>query len=118
MSILAQTSGLVLDARDPAALADFYQKAAGWEVTSSGPDGASLTGGPLPVTLQRVEDYRTPPWPGSAAAIHLDFVVADVDQAVDALVALGATKPDTQPGGSGWTVLTDPEGHPFCIMTG
>ncbi|MFB4274053.1 hypothetical protein ACBJ59_02065 [Nonomuraea sp. MTCD27] len=24
--------------------------------------------------------------------------------------------PNVQPGGAGWTVLVDPEGHPFCLM--
>ncbi|MFG2088608.1 VOC family protein [Spirillospora sp. NPDC048824] len=32
--------------------------------------------------------------------------------------ALGASRPEFQPGGGEWTVLTDPEGHPLCIAEG
>ena len=46
---------------------------------------------------------------------HVDLEVADVTRAVDRCLELGATKPDFQPGGKSWTVLTDPGGHPFCL---
>ena len=36
------------------------------------------------------------------------------DTAERELLELGATKPADQPGET-WTVLLDPEGHPFCL---
>ncbi len=47
--------------------------------------------------------------------MHLDFSVVDLDESVERLKALGATKPDHQPGGEKWVVLIDPVGHPFCV---
>jgi Glyoxalase-like domain len=49
---------------------------------------------------------------------HLDFTVAEVNQAVTELLALGATKPDFQPGDGQWVVLADPEGHLLCLAAG
>ncbi|WP_461012378.1 VOC family protein, partial [Streptomyces capparidis] len=43
------------------------------------------------------------------------FRVPDVEGAVEELLALGAGRPEFQPGGKEWVVLTDPEGHPFCL---
>ena len=66
----------------------------------------------------RVAGYEPPDWPDSAAPkrYHLDLHVADVADAVQRCLELGASKPDFQPGdGQRWTVLLDPAGHPFCV---
>lgn len=114
MAVL-EANTLYIDCADPAALAAFYQKATGWELTSADADSAALQGGPIAVGFTRVAAYTAPAWPQDPAHLHLDFSVSDVDAAVDELVGLGATKPQFQPGGSDWVVLLDPEGHPFCI---
>jgi hypothetical protein len=46
--------------------------------------------------------------------MHLDFQVADLDEAVAAAVALGATVAGHQPQ-QNVRVLLDPAGHPFCL---
>jgi len=46
--------------------------------------------------------------------LHLDVAVDDLEVAVTASVALGATIADYQPQDS-VRVLLDPEGHPFCL---
>ena len=33
-------------------------------------------------------------------------------------VVVRATRPGFQPGGDSWVVLTDPEGHAFCLVAG
>jgi predicted enzyme related to lactoylglutathione lyase len=117
MSVLDQLSTVVLDCADPVALAAFYQQATGWELTYSDKDFASLGAGDARPGLAfvRVDGYQAPQWPEGAKYQHLDFTVADLDTAVDALVALGASRPDTQPGEGRWVVLTDPQGHLFCL---
>lgn len=78
-----------LDCADPAELAEFYLR---------------LLGGRLLV------------WPGSSI-VHLDLTAGDeLEEPVRRAVALGARRADPQPG-TGWTVLLDPAGHPFCITT-
>ncbi|MBK3645228.1 VOC family protein [Streptomyces sp. NPDC001260] len=51
--------------------------------------------------------------------VHLDLQPQDRtrDEEVDRLLALGATLVDDRrnPDGTGWAVLTDPEGNEFCV---
>ena len=48
-----------------------------------------------------------------AVALHLDFAVEDIDEAEGMLLELGAAKPEHQPDGDRFRVLTDPAGHPL-----
>ncbi|TNC23131.1 VOC family protein [Amycolatopsis alkalitolerans] len=110
-------STVVIDCADPAGLAAFYAKVTGWDITSSDADTAYLSDkGAIQLGFQRIAGYRSPGWPDDAKHFHLDFGVTDVEAAVPELLALGAAKPEFQPGGADWTVLTDPEGHPFCLV--
>ncbi|WP_158070378.1 VOC family protein [Nocardiopsis sp. CNR-923] len=53
--------------------------------------------------------------------LHLDLSAAPEstrDQETQRLIDLGATLIDDRraPDGTGWTVLTDPEGNEFCVV--
>ncbi|MET7338414.1 VOC family protein [Nonomuraea sp. NPDC005650] len=111
-------TSIVFDCADPAALASFYAQATGWRIAPGDADFVSLEGGPVSVGFQRVDGYQGPGWPNGGKHAHLDFTVPDVEVAKKELAELGATVPGFQPGGADWTVLVDPEGHPFCIMGG
>ncbi|WP_338493986.1 VOC family protein [Streptomyces sp. SJL17-4] len=118
MPVLEQLTTVVVDCADPVALAAFYQKATGRELTYSAEDFASLGGdstGPG-LAFVRVEGYQAPQWPEGDKHLHLDFTVPDLDHAVEELLALGAFRPAFQPGEGQWVVLTDPQGHPFCLI--
>ncbi|WP_026413599.1 VOC family protein [Actinomadura oligospora] len=118
MSVLTKVGTVVLDCADPAALAEFYRKATGWEVTYSDDDVIYIGDGSGPqLAFQRIEGYEAPAWPGPAKQAHLDFTVEDMEAAAEELVALGAGRPDVQPGDGEWVVLTDPAGHPFCVAS-
>ena len=62
-----------------------------------------------------------PVWPEEPGAqqqmAHLDFVVQkdEMHQAVAHAVACGAKVAETQ-FSDHWTVMIDPEGHPFCFV--
>ncbi len=111
--------GLVIDCPDPSALADFYQRLLGmrrvqdedgWVVIGDAPDRPGLA-------FQRVPEHQPPEWPDPARSqqMHLDIMVADIDEAEAEALALGATR---LPGGSGhFRVYADPAGHPFCLVT-
>ncbi|MEU6751905.1 VOC family protein [Spirillospora sp. NPDC046719] len=117
MTVRTELTTIILDCADPKALAEFYRHLTGWEITQSDGDTAYLGDGPVQLAFQRVDGYKGPGWPADGKHAHLDFKVDDVDEAVRRFEALGAAKPEFQPGAGGWTVLTDPEGHPFCIMS-
>jgi hypothetical protein len=113
---IARIGSFVLDCPDPAALASFYGGLLDWkpdldqrwaEVRSD--DGQSIA-------FQQVDDYTAPDWPGQGQPqqVHLDVEVDDLDAAEAAVLGLGATKHEHQPGTT-FRVFLDPAGHPFCL---
>ena len=109
-----------LDCPDPLGLARFYSELTGWPI-EDGSDAEWTTlkspnGGPT-LAFQGVEDHRPPNWPGSEhpQQLHLDFDVPDLDAGEQAVLAIGATKAEHQPGES-FRVFLDPAGHPFCLV--
>lgn len=122
MSPQLELVAITLDCPDPPALAAFYQQATGFEPhPKSDADFAGLIRADgLFIGFQRVADHRAPSWPDQVVPqqLHLCFKVAEsLDEAEARLLALGAGKPDHQPHGDRARVLTDPAGHPFCIVT-
>ncbi|WP_240662233.1 VOC family protein [Streptomyces sp. WAC 06738] len=114
-------SAITLDCPDPPLLAAFYQQATGLTLhPKSDADFAGLTGaGELVIGFQRVDGYRAPTWPTQAVPqqLHLCFTIEeDLAEAEARLLSLGAAKPQGQPQEDRWRVLTDPAGHPFCIV--
>jgi catechol 2,3-dioxygenase-like lactoylglutathione lyase family enzyme len=122
MPPLMKLTAITLDCSDPEALAAFYQQATGLDLhPRSHGDFAGLTREDgLFIGFQRVDHYEAPRWPDQKVPqqIHLDFAVDDLDEAEALLLELGATKPEYQPGGDRWRVLSDPAGHPFCLTRG
>ena len=117
---IARFPTFVIDCPDPVALSDFYAALLGWEVQADDPDqdwiDVKPADGSSCLSFQQVEDYRAPEWPGqeSPQQMHLDVVVDDLDEGEKAVIAIGATKAETQPGTT-FRVFLDPAGHPFCL---
>ncbi|WP_148572731.1 VOC family protein [Nocardioides caldifontis] len=113
---IARYPTTVLDCPDPAPLAEFYAALLDWKVEPGDDwiDVKSEQGQCL--SFQKVDDYRAPEWPGQQVPqqMHLDVVVDDLDTAEAAVVELGATKHEHQPGTT-FRVFLDPAGHPFCL---
>ncbi|MFG2921968.1 VOC family protein [Streptomyces sp. NPDC048305] len=112
---------ITLDCPDPMALAEFYRQATGYEPhpKSDGEFAGLNREDGLFMGFQRVEDHRPPSWPGQSVPqqLHICFRVAEsLDAAEARLRELGAGKPEYQPLGDKARVLTDPAGHPFCIV--
>ncbi|MET9519470.1 VOC family protein [Streptomyces sp. NPDC002994] len=123
MPLQMKLSAITLDCPDPLALAAFYQQATGLERhPKSNADFAGLNREDgLFIGFQRVDDYRAPSWPDQTIPqqLHICFKVEeDLDEAEAQLLELGAGKPDHQPLEDKWRVLTDPAGHPFCLLRG
>ncbi|MFW6695167.1 VOC family protein [Streptomyces sp. MAR4 CNX-425] len=123
MPLRMKLRAITLDCPDPSALAAFYEQATGLPPhPGSNADFAALDyGNGLILGFQRVDGHRAPTWPTQVVPqqSHLCFAVAEnLDEAEARLLALGAGKPGTQPEETRWRVLTDPAGHPFCIVRG
>ena len=113
---IARFPTTVLDCPEPAALAAFYAAMLDWKV-EEGDDWVDVRAdyGQC-LSFQRAEGYRAPEWPGQDVPqqMHLDVVVDDLDTAEAAVLELGATKHEHQPGTT-FRVFLDPAGHPFCL---
>jgi predicted enzyme related to lactoylglutathione lyase len=108
--------GLVLDSRDPEALAPFWATALGYVVAGSLenyvlllPDGRD---GPR-LLLQRVPETKD-----HKNRMHLDIEVDDIEALASRLLALGATRLNAdvlEEHDCSWIVMADPEGNEFCL---
>ena len=108
---------LDLECADPSVQAEFYRQVLGWDITLSQDDYSEISNGATRILFTRRDGYEGPGWPDSPTPkrYHLCMRTDDVTTAVSRCLELGASKPELQPGGDTWTVLTDPAGHPFCL---
>ena len=114
-------SELVIDSRDPEALARWWSAVLGYEELSRDDDGAieigpaAGFGGPAPtLVFAPVAD----PTRGKRR-LHIDVSPTDRDQDAELqrLLDLGAVTADVgQTGEENWHVLADPEGNEFCLL--
>lgn len=116
---VGQLASISLDCPDADLLAGFYSRLLGLEEAFATPDRGviALAGAGPMLTLMRVDEYVAPSWPEGPQhkQLHLDIAVEELDRAMDAAVALGATPTTHQPAPGQWRVLLDPVGHPFCL---
>ena len=115
---IARFPSLVIDCPDPVALATFYGALLDWPVTTLDYGAGAQIRADYgdSIGFQRVEKYTPPQWPGQEVPqqMHVDVVVDDLDAAEAAVIELGATKHEHQPGTT-FRVFLDPAGHPFCL---
>jgi Glyoxalase-like domain len=113
---IARFPSFVIDCPDATALGTFYGAMLDWKVeTSDGWAEVRSEDGQC-ISFQQVEAYSSPAWPGQDVPqqIHLDVIVDDLDAGEVAVLGLGATKHEHQPGTT-FRVFLDPAGHPFCL---
>jgi catechol-2,3-dioxygenase len=120
MSGIAKMRAVVLDCPEPRALAEFYRELVGGDFTYADEEWVSLRDGDtVLLSFQRAEDHQPPGWlnPDRPQQFHVDVTVeeAELEKAEQRVLALGATKPEFQPGDN-WRVYVDPAGHPFCLV--
>jgi predicted enzyme related to lactoylglutathione lyase len=113
---IARFPSIVLDCPDAAALATFYGALLDWKVESRADWADVRADYGACLSFQQVEGYSPPVWPGQEVPqqMHLDVIVDDLDAGEAAVLELGATKAEHQPGTS-FRVFLDPAGHPFCL---
>jgi predicted enzyme related to lactoylglutathione lyase len=119
-------AAVVADCRDPAAVAGFWELATGW---APGDSVAFLSAGSVslrsPAGVGPYLELLPSAEPRTVKnRIHLDvapFLGHDQAAAVAALMAAGAVAVDgvftSRQGSASWTVLADPEGSEFCVLS-
>ncbi|GAA1734132.1 VOC family protein [Brachybacterium phenoliresistens] len=104
---------VIIDVTDLVRSGEFWGRLLGVTPGSPRSNGDYLTVGPIAVgaslVLQRVEEAHLQKNP-----VHLDFQVADVEDALQLIISLGGKELPTHFTGEGVTVA-DPDGNEFCI---
>ena len=114
-------AAILTDCADPGALARFWAGAAGWPVTRT-EDGGQLVGLRSPAGVgPYLEFLRVPGGKTVKNRIHPDVAPyrgEDPAAEVARLRAAGAVLADVGQGHDvSWTVLADPEGNEFCVLS-
>jgi Glyoxalase-like domain len=111
-------AAVVVDSPDPAALAGFWELAAGW-VRSRSEDGFAALRSPQGVGPY-LEFLRTGDPKTVKNRVHPDVAPhrgEDHAAAVKVLEEAGAVPADIGQGDVSWTVLADPQGNEFCVLS-
>lgn len=118
---------IVLDSDNIEELSIFYAKLLGWIKSSQIHDDEKWVTvikadySETPLVFQENLDYAKPVWPSTKTEqqqmVHMDFYVKadEYEEKVEHAIKCGA-KPAESQLSSDWTVMTDPSGHPFCII--
>jgi catechol 2,3-dioxygenase-like lactoylglutathione lyase family enzyme len=106
---------VVVDCRDPAALAAFYSELLGLPITYQSADFVVVSRDDTAsgMAFQLAPDHQPPQWPDPKypQQMHFDVMVDDVDAAEPQVLSLGARRLS-----GGDHVYADPAGHPFCLI--
>jgi hypothetical protein len=113
---IARFPSFVIDCPDPGRLATFYGTLLGWNIKTSDDWAEIRSDDGQCICFQPVENFTPPAWPAQSVPqqMHLDVMVEDFETAEPAVLELGATRHEHQPGET-FRVYLDPAGHPFCL---
>jgi predicted enzyme related to lactoylglutathione lyase len=110
---------VLVDCGDAKKLRDFYAGLLGWDPCELYDAPAVRSKNGVTFLFVQDEDYVPPVWPEENGRqqkqMHFDFQVPNVPDAVQKAEALGAVKAKAQFGGTYFTTMLDPAGHPFCL---
>ncbi|MEL7209514.1 MAG: VOC family protein [Actinomycetota bacterium] len=108
----ATVSALVVDCREPAALAAFWQQVLGGVTVPFEQFGVVALRAPgVTFDFARTDDERR-----VKNRVHLDVASEDPAATVDHIVRLGGTRAPDIAVSDRFTVMRDPEGNEFCVL--
>lgn len=113
------TVSLVLDCRDPEALATFWVGALGYENVGAAGNYVVLMPEDRPgpkLVLQKVPEAKV-----AKNRMHFDVETPDIETTAARLEAAGGTRITSEvqsEHGSHWILMADPEGNEFCVCDG
>jgi len=110
---------IAIDAADPRPVAEFWAAVLGWRIVEEEPDGV-VSIAPADAAWPSIDVVPVPEPKAVKNRLHLDLRADGSTMAdeVERVLALGARRADVgQPADCTWTVLADPEGNEFCILS-
>jgi predicted enzyme related to lactoylglutathione lyase len=112
-------AAILTDCGDPAGLGRFWSAITGWPVSYEYPDVIAGLRSPTG-TGPYLEFLRNPDRKRVKNRLHPDLAPEksdDRDAELARLLGAGATRVDVGQGEVPWTVLADPEGNEFCLLS-
>src|SRR5690349_10632870 len=119
--MIGQLRSVVVDCKDPRALATFYAGLIGGTVDAADDTWVVLTDhGGHRLAFQYSPEHEPPtfPDPHGSQQFHLDVVVDSIEVAERAALDLGASRVTDAVGETQFRVFRDPAGHTFCLVWG
>lgn len=117
--MIGKLATVVLDTRDPHALAEFYRQVLGAKFLTEEPDWVTIVDEDgRRLSFQTSPEHAAPAFPDPAGdqQFHLDIRVDDIENAERRVLELGATRVPDANEDSDFRVYRDPAGHPFCLV--
>jgi predicted enzyme related to lactoylglutathione lyase len=120
MAMNIRFQALCVDARDPSAIASFWESALGWRRTYDNPDEVVLeppVGSAEEGVAPDLLFLRVPEEKSVKNRLHIDLRPVDQATEVARLESLGARRVSVgQSDEVTWVVLADPDGNEFCVL--
>ncbi|MFI6871592.1 VOC family protein [Nocardia sp. NPDC050406] len=119
--MIGKLRSVVLDCKEPAALANFYQGVLGGSVETVDETWSVLTdpvGRRLAFQLSPKHEPPRFPDPHGSQQFHLDIQIDDIEAAQRDVLALGAERITDAVEDDTFRVFRDPAGHTFCLVWG
>jgi hypothetical protein len=110
---------IAIDSADPRPLAEFWAAVLGWRILDEDDDG-TVSIGPDRAAWPSIDVVKVPEPKTVKNRLHLDLRAdgSTMAEEVERVLRLGARHADVgQDPDSSWTVLADPEGNEFCILS-
>jgi hypothetical protein len=109
---------IAIDALEPRRLADFWIAVLGWRIVEEDHEVVSIA--PADASWPTIDIVSVPERKAVKNRLHLDLRAdgSSAEEEVARLLSLGARRADVGQGPDvSWTVLADPEGNEFCILS-
>jgi Glyoxalase-like domain len=116
--VTSKLAVIAIDANDPRLVAAFWAAALGWRITEESDEGVSIA--PSDGSWPTIDVLPVPERKTVKNRLHLDLRAdgSSAPEEVARLIGLGARPVDVGQGPDvTWTVLADPEGNEFCVLS-
>lgn len=118
MAVELKIGWLTIDSKDPKKIGEWWKQALDLEVVFEDTDEFAVTSKGRMGSKWNILFYRAPDEKKVKNRLHLDLIPdTDREAEVARLEALGATRVDIGQKDVAWTVMADPDGNEFCILS-
>ena len=118
MAVALKIGWLTIDSKDPKKIGEWWKGALDLSIVFEDTDEYALTGKGRMGSQWNILFYRAPDDKKVKNRLHLDLIPdTDREAEVARLEALGATRADIGQQDVTWTVMADPDGNEFCVLS-